>query len=145
METQLRAHDDRPGWENESKTRLYGRLLEETCELWDAAHDQGNDPVWHAAADVANMAMMLADTHTPTPQPDPAPEAPSRKPALEIWTGASTRETPILVDMIIMRGPDGTQLRIYLTPQGKIKILSIGAMQIEPMSSNSIVLEGTRP
>jgi DNA-directed RNA polymerase subunit RPC12/RpoP len=64
MERQLRAHDDRPGWKTEPLFYLYGRMLEETHELSAVIMDAA-DPcvVWHEAADVANMAMMVADAY----------------------------------------------------------------------------------
>ena len=59
MEHKLQRHDDRPGWQDEPLSYLVRRLLEEVDELSDAILlDEG---VVGEAADVGNLAMMIAD------------------------------------------------------------------------------------
>jgi NTP pyrophosphatase (non-canonical NTP hydrolase) len=63
MEYQLRAHDDRGGWDKCDPFWLLTRLKEETAEL-EAAMKNPNGRVTnvaHESADVANFAMMIAD------------------------------------------------------------------------------------
>jgi NTP pyrophosphatase (non-canonical NTP hydrolase) len=79
MEHQLRAHDDRPGWKRDDPAELYFHLLEEVIELGYAlglpthllssgffarlrlCDGQGPGTIGAEAADVGNMAMMIAD------------------------------------------------------------------------------------
>lgn len=59
----LARHRDRPDWRTESPSFLLGRLRGEVDEL-EAALANGLDP-WEEAADVANLAAMLADHAAP--------------------------------------------------------------------------------
>jgi NTP pyrophosphatase (non-canonical NTP hydrolase) len=71
MEGKLRQHDDRPGWRGESDHYLLEMLKEELDELACEIQSEGGGTEWdiimrqvriqQEAADVANMAMMLAD------------------------------------------------------------------------------------
>jgi NTP pyrophosphatase (non-canonical NTP hydrolase) len=72
MERELRKHDYRPGWKGDDATHLTYRVLEEADELKRAMLSTGGVPVHMIgtrhrdaiasdAADVANMAMMVAD------------------------------------------------------------------------------------
>lgn len=61
MEKQLAAHDDRPGWKGETYGYLLLRLLQELGELVNITAAGTVEDVVHEAADVANMAFMIAD------------------------------------------------------------------------------------
>ena len=72
MEKELRANDHKRGWKNDSAVILAQRVREEADELWEAAKaycwNYPNSPracdreiIAEEAADVANMAMMVAD------------------------------------------------------------------------------------
>ena len=62
METELRNHDDRPGWDDDDTMDLFDHLKEEVRELRNALVDSSDDSaIISEAADVANMAMMIAD------------------------------------------------------------------------------------
>lgn len=71
MKAALRRHLYRPGWENEKVKYLWNRLNEEVDELDIALH---YDPdklglskkpnIIKECADVANLAMMIADIHS---------------------------------------------------------------------------------
>ena len=72
MERELRKHDYRPGWKGDDPTGLTYRVLEEAHELRRSMLSTGGAPVHMIghrhkaeiaadAADVANMAMMVAD------------------------------------------------------------------------------------
>ncbi len=52
------------GWRRDDPSDLQDRVSEENDELWDAVRE-GKPPeeVWREAADVANMAMMVADAY----------------------------------------------------------------------------------
>jgi hypothetical protein len=89
MERELRNNDHKGGWKCDLRPRLAGRVLEEAQELMDAVRTQQPAHVIVAEpADVANMAMMVADVtvglgpaRAPTTRPadlcpdcgDPAP------------------------------------------------------------------------
>jgi hypothetical protein len=62
MLEKLRQNAHKPGWRAESRAHLLTRLREEYMELHDAIVD-GNPSaeVWREAADVANLAFMVAD------------------------------------------------------------------------------------
>ena len=52
----------REGWQNDDPGALWGRIGEESAELWNALGISGTkQQVLDEAADVANMAMMTAD------------------------------------------------------------------------------------
>lgn len=59
MERKLQEHDDRPGWIGEREGYLLDRLHQEVCELAETSKPLD---IINEAADVANMAMMIADT-----------------------------------------------------------------------------------
>jgi len=63
MEHKLRLNDYKGGWDDCSWEYLWGKLREETRELDNASKQklQGNNAVTEEAADVANIALMLAD------------------------------------------------------------------------------------
>ena len=61
---QNRHKGDRAGWLTTHPTYLINRLLDETAELYDALDNLLNpEDVWAEAADVANFAMMVADSY----------------------------------------------------------------------------------
>lgn len=60
MEAKLRANDHKGGWKQSPVTYLFSRLEEEVAELKKAVVNGGT---LGEAADVANFAMMIADTH----------------------------------------------------------------------------------
>lgn len=76
MESKLREHDDLPGWRGDSDHFLLERLKEEQAELASEVEGEGGGTEWDIimrhvriqkeAADVANMAMMLADNSRET-------------------------------------------------------------------------------
>ena len=63
MEKELRKHDDRPGWKDDTAHSLIRRIMEETEQLYTSVNFCIDTPEQIAsnAADVANMAMMVAD------------------------------------------------------------------------------------
>jgi NTP pyrophosphatase (non-canonical NTP hydrolase) len=71
MERELRANDHKPGWKNDDADVLARRVMEEATELLDAVAESSalrthltaseKARVAEEAADVANMAMMVAD------------------------------------------------------------------------------------
>jgi hypothetical protein len=62
MLAKLRENAHKPGWRSESRAHLLTRLREEYMELHDAIVDgKPNAEVWREAADVANLAFMVAD------------------------------------------------------------------------------------
>lgn len=61
MERKLRANDHKGGWSNESPEWLLSRLREEVAEL-EQLVASGGPGVVGEAADVANFAMMVAET-----------------------------------------------------------------------------------
>lgn len=67
MEKRLREHDDdrgRTGWKQCDVAYLVARLREETEELINALIDKAGAPsVLAEAADIGNLAMMVADTY----------------------------------------------------------------------------------
>lgn len=68
MEIELLEHDDRGHWGGRSIHSLYDHLRTEVSELSIEIHNFGEpDParVISAAADVANLAMMIADNMCP--------------------------------------------------------------------------------
>lgn len=76
MEQELLANDHKGGWQNDNPRALAARVVEEAHELLDACSIRGvekrRERVAEEAADVANMAMMVADvcgclSHEPTP------------------------------------------------------------------------------
>lgn len=65
MEAKLaknRHKGDREGWIRDRPTELSLRIEDELAELNDALKCDGPDAVWGEAADVANFAMMVADS-----------------------------------------------------------------------------------
>ncbi|MFZ5440494.1 MAG: hypothetical protein ACOZQL_10825 [Myxococcota bacterium] len=69
----------REGWQNDDPRALWCRVTEEAGELWNALGLSGTkQQVLDEAADVANMAMMVADAEgaisETTPTPDPSEE-----------------------------------------------------------------------
>src|SRR4051794_10303314 len=109
MECQLRAHDDRPGWKRDDAADLYSHLLEEVVELglaicmptqrlrrcFDSAArrvisrgnaDASRPAVRREAADVGNMAMMVADVWGALPLPEPVVPSAALHQALEVPT-----------------------------------------------------------
>lgn len=70
MERELRAHEHKPGWKSDAPEDLLVRVHDEYRELGQTLHraTSGDCPVTavvSAAADVANMAMMVADVCEP--------------------------------------------------------------------------------
>lgn len=67
MERELRHNDHKPGWIGDDLTSLLFRVYDEVRELREALSDEEMDPVKviAEAADVANMAMMIADNVKP--------------------------------------------------------------------------------
>ncbi len=68
MEKELRNNDHKPGWKNDYAVDLANRVIEEAVELKEVAFDADTwgaenfrEKVGEEAADVANMAMMVAD------------------------------------------------------------------------------------
>ena len=73
------ANGARNGWSGASIKFLLYKLEEETDELTEVVEEHGGDAIWQEAADVGNIAMMLADNTGAlqyAPQP-PASSAPS--------------------------------------------------------------------
>ncbi len=66
MEEALRWNDYKGGWENCSNEYLIAKLNEEVDELKQAIWmGKSGDMIMQEAADVANIAMMLADNNKP--------------------------------------------------------------------------------
>ncbi len=68
MEKELRNNDHKSGWKGDSPLKLAKRVREEADELEEVAFDASTlgaenfrEKVGEEAADVANMAMMVAD------------------------------------------------------------------------------------
>lgn len=66
MEAKLRANDHKRGWRGTSEFVMIQKLLEEVGELIEAVYGRGfgrasREEVLSEAADVGNVAMMLAD------------------------------------------------------------------------------------
>jgi len=61
MEMKLSQHDDRPHWVNEDLDYLNKRFAEEVLELAAAIDSENPNHIVLEAADVANMAMMIAE------------------------------------------------------------------------------------
>ncbi|MFA5744540.1 MAG: hypothetical protein WC936_07030 [Candidatus Nanoarchaeia archaeon] len=61
MEKNLRAHDDKGGWDNCNVIWLVERMQEELVELEDAMIAGAPDDIDDEAADVANFLMMIAE------------------------------------------------------------------------------------
>lgn len=62
METKLRANDHKGGWSIGEAGYLFAKLHEECGELARAfCEEPDRNAVWQEAADVANVAMMIAD------------------------------------------------------------------------------------
>jgi NTP pyrophosphatase (non-canonical NTP hydrolase) len=83
MERKLRLHDDRPGWMGNLPNALLDRVREEVDELDNAldygarAEDQSHPQnIIDECADVANMAMMIADNMRDYLPPEPIPAPP---------------------------------------------------------------------
>lgn len=73
MRLKLREKAYKPHWASDWSpdipAALLRHLMEEVLELWDARFDPNPDAVWREAADVANLAAMVADvTHPRTPR-----------------------------------------------------------------------------
>ncbi len=58
MEARLRENDHKGGWDRESDSRLFARLVEEVGELAASIAEHGK-PSATECVDVANFAMML--------------------------------------------------------------------------------------
>lgn len=61
MERELRANEHKGGWKTCSAMSLHCHLQEEVVELLQAVLHGDPDQITEEAADVANMAMMIAD------------------------------------------------------------------------------------
>ena len=61
MEQKLVENDYKRDWENCSKSFLKVKLLEEIAELFDSLKHSNQRKITAEAADVANIAMMIAD------------------------------------------------------------------------------------
>lgn len=61
MQAKLADNRDRPHWRKADANFLLGRLLEEVAELSRAERSGNETATWAEAADVANLAAMLAD------------------------------------------------------------------------------------
>jgi len=66
MEAKLSQHDDRPHWNDEELDYLVARFDEEVKEFKEAIKSKNPNHIILEAADVANMAMMIADTGSVT-------------------------------------------------------------------------------
>lgn len=113
MEAKLRANDHKPGWKNDDPNALCDRVHEEALELAEATAGYGLsrsyawnfeglqteeaylnklatvcERVGHEAADVANMAMMVADACGALPIPRHTPDPDGLREALERATYA---------------------------------------------------------
>lgn len=62
MEQRLRANDHKPGWKDAEPDWLYLRLMEQQKQLESALRWQHKTVITVAATDLANYAMMIADT-----------------------------------------------------------------------------------
>ena len=65
MEAKLaknRRKGDRAGWLKDHPQALWDRINDEECELYAAIGGEDPESVWNEAADVANFAMMVADS-----------------------------------------------------------------------------------
>ena len=74
MELRLRANDWKGGWRDEDIDWLWARMWDEERELYQAMHpstwpEVDYDGIVKEAADVANFAMMVADTCRPKGTP----------------------------------------------------------------------------
>jgi hypothetical protein len=63
MQHQLKENRNKGGWRDEEVWVLFGRLCHEVEELRDVLLTGDYIAVWLEAADVANFAAMIADTH----------------------------------------------------------------------------------
>ena len=61
MEKMLRANDYKGGWEDSTQLFLLSKLCEEVAEVANAFQNPGTSDLTHECADVANIAMMIAD------------------------------------------------------------------------------------
>lgn len=61
MERKLIANDHKPHWHREETEWLLHRLVEEVKELLNAVYMEPTVNIIDEAADVANIAMMIAD------------------------------------------------------------------------------------
>lgn len=87
MQAKLDANADKGGWHDDSPRSLLKRVREETEELAEVLEESRRAPSWDyagfkervrdEAADIANMAMMVADAYG---WPDAAPPTPPRAP-----------------------------------------------------------------
>ncbi len=68
METTLRKHDHKGGWNECDPLWLLGRLEEEVRELKRAVGEKSAEAILSEATDVANFAMMVADVCQPPGQ-----------------------------------------------------------------------------
>lgn len=67
MEAKLaknRHKGDRSGWLKDSPHSLWDRIGDESQELFEALEGDNVEAVWNESADVANFAMMVADSFT---------------------------------------------------------------------------------
>lgn len=62
MELKLRENDHKGGWEHCSPHWLLDRLKQEVLELENAISSSDANEITKEAADVANFALMIADT-----------------------------------------------------------------------------------
>lgn len=75
MEAQLRANDNKPGWDGDPLESLLQRLREESDELASEIYKRAfgeKHAITKEAADVANFAMMIADNSRDLPRLDDA-------------------------------------------------------------------------
>jgi len=63
---QRRDYGDRPGWLAKGAQELQSWIKDEVEELAEARQNGSVSDVWDEAADVANLAMMVADCHEQT-------------------------------------------------------------------------------
>ena len=63
MENKLKENDYKGGWKNCSAKYLVNKLDEEVGELMSAICDETPHKILHEAADVGNIAMMIADIY----------------------------------------------------------------------------------
>lgn len=70
MEYKLRLNDHKPDWTSEDLPSLFEKLEGETYELYDAINMETPRDAWLEAADVANMAMMVADNFEHNYEPE---------------------------------------------------------------------------
>ena len=69
----LEKNEHKGRWEDMSPMAAFKRLLDEGAELFEAVNNGYSvEEVWSEAADVANFALMLAETYERNSKHDPA-------------------------------------------------------------------------